>query len=291
MWTEDFYTFYIPTPQNPDGDEVRYHIEWGDGTSEITIYYAPGETAVISHVWSEEGTYEIKVKAEGQDGVSKCAVYILSLSTDFKFFGVKIGYTDLTYTFTIYWNDGSEYFFMVDWGDGNFSDWMGPYGQPILFSHSWDLPGEYHISIRFMDLYGNTSDWLTFIITILNYENNAPNKPDISGKWIILDVELECNIIATDPDDDDVKYYIDWDDGECDITNFYKSGETVTVQHVYSAQRVYTITVCAEDIYGAKGPENTFIPRLKNKAVNVNLILRLLEQFPLLEKLFLFHIF
>jgi len=196
-----------------------------------------------------------------------------------------MGYIEMTYTFTIYWDDGSDCFLMVDWGDGNVSDWMGPYEQPILFSHSWELPGEYHIKIRFKDLYGNISDWLSFIVTILDFENNAPNKPNISGKWIVVFIVLECNFSATDPDGDDVRYHIDWDDGESDVTDFVESGEMVTIRHVYSQQRDFTITAYAEDIYGEIGPENTYNPRWKTKVVNVNLLfLQLLVKFPLLAR-------
>ena len=52
-----------------DGDDLRYCIDWGDGSSELwTGYYSSGETATISHTWNETGTYTIKVKAkdEGQ---------------------------------------------------------------------------------------------------------------------------------------------------------------------------------------------------------------------------------
>lgn len=287
MWTEDFYTFYIPTPENPDGDDVRYYIDWGDGTSETTVYYAPGETAIITHIWTEEGTFEIEVKAEDPDGESKCAVYTLTLSTDFKFFGVKIGYVDIIYTFTIYWNDGCDCYLMIDWGDGEPTEWLGPYEQPFLFFYSWDLTGQYEIKIKMKDIYGYESDWLSYIVTILNPENNAPNKPEITGKWIIRDIELECYFISIDPDGDDVKYYIDWDDGLTEITDFYKSGEKATVSHIYAAQGCYIITAFAVDIHGAEGPTNTFIPRCKPKAFNNNpVFLRLLGEFPLIEKFF-----
>ena len=54
---------------DPDGDDLRYCIDWGDGSSELwTGYYSSGETATISHTWNETGTYTIKVKVkdEGQ---------------------------------------------------------------------------------------------------------------------------------------------------------------------------------------------------------------------------------
>jgi len=104
MWTENFFDFYIPTPQNPEGDQTYYIIDWGDGTSSGWIGpYEPGFTASISHVWTEEGTYQIKVKAKDQDGESKCAIYSLTLSSDFKFFHPTLGYVGITYIFTIHY--------------------------------------------------------------------------------------------------------------------------------------------------------------------------------------------
>jgi len=121
----------------------------------------------------------------------------------------------------------------------------------------------------------------------MNPENNAPDKPEIGGKWIVVFIVVECNFSAIDPDGDDVRYHIDWDDGENDVTDFYSSGEEVTLRHVYSMQGDFTITIYAEDIHGATGPENTFKPGWKNKALNVNpIFVNLMEQFPLLWRLF-----
>ena len=65
MWTEDFSTFYIPTPQNPDGDDVYYLIDWGDGTSSGWTEFVPSGTKVNqSHKWWWRGTYKVKVKAK-----------------------------------------------------------------------------------------------------------------------------------------------------------------------------------------------------------------------------------
>ena len=154
MWTENFSTFYISTPQEPDGDNVYYYIDWGDGTSSGWIGpYEPGETVCISHVWSDEGTYQIKAKAKDQDGKSKCTVYSLTLSSDLNFFGVEIGYASITYIFTIYWKD-CEYYIFIDWGDGN-GEWIGPYAGPVLFSHTWNSPGEYVLRLKMKDIYGN----------------------------------------------------------------------------------------------------------------------------------------
>ncbi|MEA2054342.1 MAG: hypothetical protein U9O96_04410 [Candidatus Thermoplasmatota archaeon] len=57
------YTYNL-TSADLNKDQVRFHIKWGDGTEEVTGYYDSGERANISHVWNEQGTYTISVRAE-----------------------------------------------------------------------------------------------------------------------------------------------------------------------------------------------------------------------------------
>ena len=56
------FTFHA---YDPDGDDVRYFIKWGDNNSEWTDDYYPSCTNVtIKHIWEERGDYVISVKAE-----------------------------------------------------------------------------------------------------------------------------------------------------------------------------------------------------------------------------------
>ncbi|MCK4995961.1 MAG: immune inhibitor A [Thermoplasmatales archaeon] len=56
------YTF---TTTDPDGDQVYYYIEWGDGDKiEWDGPYDSGEVVTYAHTWTEEGTYIIKAKAK-----------------------------------------------------------------------------------------------------------------------------------------------------------------------------------------------------------------------------------
>lgn len=285
MWTEDFSTFYISIPQDPDGDQVYYLINWGDGNSSGWIGpYEPDETASISHVWSEEGTFKIKVKAKDKDGESRSAVFSLTLSSDLSYFGVEMGYVDIVYTITLYWKNGCDCWVYIYWGDGT-GGWIGPYEQPIILAfREWLAPGEYIIKMRMRDQYGTYSDWILFKITILPLENKAPSKPFIEGKWIDPRVEFECEFRAIDPNNDNIRYHIDWDDGCNEVTDFYESNETVIVRHFYCAKGCYIIKAYAEDTYGARGPENTLPIRYKIKSTNT-LFFLLLKRFPLVRKI------
>ena len=48
-----------------DNDILFYQIDWGDGTDSGWIgYYNSGEVCLASHVWYEEGNFEVKVKSK-----------------------------------------------------------------------------------------------------------------------------------------------------------------------------------------------------------------------------------
>ena len=56
-----YYTF---NSIDPDGDEVYYHVQWGDTI--LPIIYGPyisGEDVILNHSWNEKHTYSIIVKA------------------------------------------------------------------------------------------------------------------------------------------------------------------------------------------------------------------------------------
>ena len=55
---------------DPDGDEVSYYIEWGDGTTTPwTAFHPSGSQGYSeSHAWSKQGTYNIRAKAKDING-------------------------------------------------------------------------------------------------------------------------------------------------------------------------------------------------------------------------------
>jgi hypothetical protein len=55
------YTF---NATDPDGDDVRYIIYWGDNTSNTTCYNPSGADVKLKHTWSTDGTYNITAIAQ-----------------------------------------------------------------------------------------------------------------------------------------------------------------------------------------------------------------------------------
>jgi len=60
---------YTTSCIEPDDDQTRYLFDCGDGNTIITEYYPAGETVSISYKWNEQGTFNIRVKAQDKYGV------------------------------------------------------------------------------------------------------------------------------------------------------------------------------------------------------------------------------
>jgi len=119
---------------------------------------------------------------------------------------------------------------------------------------------------------------------------NAPNAPTINGKTNgKKGTEYEYTFNAVDPNGDNVKYHIDWDDGDSDTTAFSSSGTNVKVKHTWSNQGTYIIKATAEDTNGLVGPEGTLsITMPRNRAVNtpfLQFLYNFLQQYPILYQL------
>jgi parallel beta-helix repeat protein len=91
-------------------------------------------------------------------------------------------------------------------------------------------------------------------LPLTNIINNPPITPEISGPSSGKPgTTYTYNISTSDPNGDNVYYYIDWGDN----TNSgwlgpYASGVQASATHSWSAQGAYTVKVKAKDIHGAE---------------------------------------
>lgn len=123
--------------------------------------------------------------------------------------------------------------------------------------------------------------------TYVSGMDTPPNPPSISGPTSGKPgVKLPYRFNAVDPDGDFVKYVIDWDDGNVETTDFYPSGTDVMVYHKWYQRGTFTINVTAIDIYKAESDWTILeVTMPRDRATHNSLFYRLLEQFPLLEKI------
>ena len=117
--------------------------------------------------------------------------------------------------------------------------------------------------------------------------DHPPNIPVIggpnSGK---PGTSYDFTFNAVEPDGDDVRYIINWGDTTSNTTIFAPSGTNVTVSHTWATEGEYTITAKAEDEFGLIGPEATkTVTMPRSREVQQMLFYRLLEHFPILQKI------
>ncbi len=81
--------------------------------------------------------------------------------------------------------------------------------------------------------------------------NSPPNAPYITGPTSgKAGLSYAYNISSTDPDGDNVSYYVDWGDNTSSgWLGPYGSGEMVTLSHTWSQKGTYTIRAKTKDIY------------------------------------------
>jgi hypothetical protein len=140
------------------------------------------------------------------------------------------------------------YTYYWDFGDGNYSMHQNP-------THNYNIHGNYTVTLFATDSTDgpnstvNDSTW-----ALINEFNNPPEKPSIDGKLNgKIGVGYTYRIVTTDPDKDDVSYYIDWGDGfSSGWTRFRESGSDFYVLHSWSKRGSYYIRVKAKDVFDAE---------------------------------------
>jgi len=167
--------------------------------------------------------------------------------------GPETGKLDQTYNFQTTTTDfeGDQIFYKWDWGDGTYSDWLGPFnsGAQAQASHAWNQRGPFFIKVKAKDIMNSESDWSEPFR--INIDNVAPSRPWITGKRIgAVGTTYEYSFKSTDPNGDDIYYLVEWGDGTSSgWTGPYNSGYKLVLQHTFEAGDTYTIRAMAKDIF------------------------------------------
>jgi hypothetical protein len=83
-------------------------------------------------------------------------------------------YTFSTSTIDIY---GDDIYYRWDWGDGEYSDWLGPYesGEIVESSHIWNKHGIHKVKVKAKDIYDCKSVWSDPLIVSMPRNKLLPN--------------------------------------------------------------------------------------------------------------------
>ena len=264
----------------------------------------PGNSA--SNTVNEEFTHTVFVEEATAEYCPYCpamanALYTVYDSGDYPFYFTalitkdKQGNTINQVALNHLVNDYNHYAYPTAHFDGGYKTLVGGYDNPYTYSSKILSSGQrdvhdfdFTVSLEWM---GDSN--LQIDIGITNNEefyNSPPGKPTITGPTSAkYGEEHTYQITATDPDDNDIYYYIDFGDGNEEITKGpYGSGRTISVKHTWENQGAYTIKVKSRDTYDEISDWVTLeISMPKNKIINP--FERFLENhphlFPLLRQL------
>jgi hypothetical protein len=289
---ETLYVYAI----DPDGDDMYYLIDWGDGeTSDWFGPYSSGQKAELIHEW-EDGVYDIRAKAKDIYNAESpwsdpYTVVIGNHPPDIIVIdGPKCGDPGVEYTYTFIAEDfeGYEIYYFVDWGDGTYFDWFGPFpsGTEISLTHSWGSEGSYNIRVKAKDIFGAEGEWSDPYPIVIG--NQPPDEPVIGGSHSgKVEMVYDFSFVADDPDGDNVTYEIKWGDNNSVEKGPYASGVKIIVNHSWEELGTYIIEARVKDEFcGFYSEWTEFEVTIKRtRAVYHPFLLRLLECYPLLGRL------
>jgi hypothetical protein len=138
----------------------------------------------------------------------------------------------------------------------NFGDGTSSF-DPVT-THVYTEKGIYLVSLSTFDNNGNVGIEKTW--AFIDQINEKPNRPSISGPKQGMDrTWYDYTFSATDPERDDLYYYIDWGDGFIDEwLGPFSSGEDITINHLFYFKDIYKIRVKVKDIYGTVSDWESF---------------------------------
>jgi len=181
----DEWILYVDTTfssitTDPEEDSIYYMFDWGDGTNSGWVGpYGSGQTGEATHNWTVLGDYEVKVIAKDKNDIESnwSEPTIISIveneppeEPDIQGPSVAKVKRLLEFTFTASDFEDHDIYFFISWGDGKIISWEGPYSanEAAIFSHSYSETGEYTISARAMDQYGEKGLQSSFKLKISN---------------------------------------------------------------------------------------------------------------------------
>jgi hypothetical protein len=134
--------------------------------------------------------------------------------------------------------------------------------------------------------YGTQGTSDLWLLKIEGYSINLPpDAPEIDGPIHgLINIYYIWSFTATDPDDDNIYFYIDWGDGTIlDWDGSYESGEEVNFSHKYEDIGEFAIKAKAKDEFGNEGnfsQHTVQIPRNKPSNSNIHLLNWIFDRFP-----------
>jgi len=181
---------------DPDGDPVTYDIFFGKTSppplieeNYSTNTYKPGTMNYsTTYYWKIIAYDQFDTMSVGpiwnfttEDKVNKAPIRPTITGTK----GIHVPNRDYDYDFVTTDPDGDDVLYYIDWGDGTFIYWFGPFlsGENVTRTHSWPpITKLYEIQVKAKDIYGAESDWGKMYVFVLN---SRTAKDSLVGRFIV----------------------------------------------------------------------------------------------------------
>jgi len=294
------------TCEDPDGDEVTYDVYFGKYGEDLTLVSSnqTSKSFCPEDLLEFETRYDWKIVAwdiYGYSTVGSTWYFIteanLPPNTPSEPDPAD-GATDVPIDKLLRWTGGDP-----NQGDKVYYDvYFGTSSDPPLVAEgllqaaydpgSMELDTTYYWKIVSKDTQGATTTGPIWQFTTEKEPNQPPTSPDIDGPSKgAAGTELCWTFHSEDPNDNDIKYLIDWGDGNTEETDYYQSCTPVEVCHTYAEDGTYIIKATAEDTKESASSESTFeviIPRGRFvfQPFLFRFYERLLNTFPIFKILF-----
>jgi murein tripeptide amidase MpaA len=176
---------------DPENDDLYFFVDWGDQTSgEWNGPFSVEEPALIDHIFSSPGQFNIKVKAKDvyeEEGPWSDSITVIVdenfAPIDPDITGTNRGSPNVDYEYNFMSVDPEGYmiYYFIDWGDGTYEEWIGPYysAEKVDILHQWSEKARYTIKAKAKDEFGFESGWTTFNV-------NIPRSRDITRSILEL---------------------------------------------------------------------------------------------------------
>ena len=272
---------YSTRATDPDGNNVKYTFDWGDGTKSTTSLVSSGASASASHIWTVASgltkTFSVSAKAVDASGAASSSSSPLSVTitgpaaapvnnppaTPSVPSGSTSGSSGTSYSYSTKATDpdGNNVKYTFDWGDGTTSTTsLVSSGTSARASHIWSVASgstkTFSVRAKAEDESGTDSSWsssLSVTITGPVDANDPPAAPSVpSGSTSgSSGTSYSYSTKATDPDGDQIKYTFNWGDGTTSTTSLVSSGTAASASHSWNAAGTYSVKAMATDSKGA----------------------------------------
>ena len=233
VYTGEVIDFNASASYDPDGTIVSYEWNFGDGSTDSGV--------AVSHSYEENGTYSVMLTVTDDDGATGSKTVTITVKNRPPVAKISTSTTILDKEEIVTFDASESYdpdgtIVSYEW---NFGD--GTTGTGVEVEHAYENDGTYTVTLTVTDNDGAT-DTATVTKTVRNQSPVASFTESAhtvnTGETIYFDASD-----SYDPDGTIVSYEWNFGDGT--------TGTGVTVQHSYSQNGIYTVTLTVTDDDGA----------------------------------------